>query len=85
MDRCSVRPETGGYTLGNGTACSLSDRERQSLMGVAAGYSLWEVATALELPENAVGRMLREARHKLGVGSTAEAIITARMLGLLGV
>lgn len=62
----------------------LSDDERRSLTGIAAGHSLWQIATQLHLPENNIGRLLRNARIKLGAKTTAEAVWVARERGLIG-
>ena len=61
----------------------LSEEERQSLSGIAAGQTLWQIAATMRLPENNVGRLLRTARLKLGSSTTAEAVTAARNLGLI--
>ncbi len=61
----------------------LSSEECRSLKGIAAGESLWQIATALGLPEANVGRLLRTARTKIGARTTAEAVAIAEQSGLL--
>jgi len=73
------RVMNGGQEVGE----HLSAEERQSLNGIATGRSLWEIATMLCLPENNVGRLLRNARIKLGANTTAEAVRVALQRGLI--
>lgn len=59
-------------------------REELLLLGqLAQGRSLGDAASALHLSRRTADRRLAAARAKLGVASTAEALVAAGRLGLL--
>jgi DNA-binding CsgD family transcriptional regulator len=53
------------------------------LARLAEGASLQEAARALSMSRRTADRRLAEARQVLGVGTTAEAVVLARRLGLV--
>lgn len=62
----------------------LTREELLLLEHLATGGSLGDAAAALHLSRRTADRRLATARAKLGAGSTAEVLVAARRLGLLG-
>jgi DNA-binding NarL/FixJ family response regulator len=58
--------------------CPLTGEERRLLELLAAGQALGEAAEALHLSRRTADRRMAAARGKLGVRSTAEAVLVAR-------
>lgn len=55
----------------------LSDREAEVLLWSASGKSAWEIGRLLSISENTVQRHQANARAKLGVSTTIQAVIDA--------
>lgn len=66
-----------------GPKIELSDRERDCLTWCARGKTRWEVSNILYISEATVKFHIANARTKIGVFSTREAIVKAYMLGLI--
>lgn len=62
----------------------LTREELLLLEQLAAGRSLGDAASALHVSRRTADRRLAAARAKLSAASTAEALVAARRLGLLG-
>ena len=63
---------------------TLTREELLLLEQLGEGRSLGDAASTLHLSRRTADRRLAAARGKLGVASTAEALVAARRLGLLG-
>jgi DNA-binding CsgD family transcriptional regulator len=61
--------------------CSLTERERDCLIWIAAGKTTAEVADVLSVAERTVAFHLANARRKLGVANSHHAIMRAVSLG----
>lgn len=64
-------------------AITLSPRERQVLVKVAAGATTAEIATALVISKNTVKTHIRRILKKLDASNRTEAVARATALGLL--
>ncbi|PLP98525.1 PA1136 family autoinducer-binding transcriptional regulator [Cupriavidus pauculus] len=62
----------------------LSPREREILQWVTAGKRQAEIAATLGLSERTIENHLRNARHRLGVATTAQAVRFALASGEIG-
>lgn len=62
---------------------SLSPRERETLVLIAKGYRLAEVATALGVTRNTAAGYVKNVYRKLEISCRAEAALTASRLGLV--
>ena len=62
---------------------TLSPRERECLLWIAAGKTYWETAMILGLSEHTVRCYLETARHKLGAANTTHAVNKAVKASLL--
>ena len=67
------------------TTNPLSPRETEVLGLIAKGYTVQQVADALELTRNTTAGYLKEIYRKLSVSSRAEATLEATRLGLVRV
>jgi LuxR family transcriptional regulator, maltose regulon positive regulatory protein len=65
------------------TSTGLTDREAEILPLLAGTLSLREIGSALHLSLNTIKTHSRGLYRKLGVSSRAEAVQSARQLGLL--
>lgn len=63
---------------------NLSAREREVLRWVAAGRRQIDIAATLGLSERTIENHLRRIRHRLGAGTTAEAVRIALLSGTIG-
>ena len=61
----------------------LSPRERETLILIAKGYRLNEVAQALGITRNTAAGYIKNVYRKLEVTSRAEAALAAARLGLV--
>lgn len=61
----------------------LTPRQRQCLQWVRAGKSSWEIGEILDLSEHTVNEHLEEARRRLNVHTTTQAVIEAALRGLI--
>jgi DNA-binding CsgD family transcriptional regulator len=61
----------------------LTPRQRQCLQWVRAGKSSWEIGEILSLSEHTVNEHLEEARRRLKVHTTTQAVIEAALRGLI--
>jgi len=61
----------------------LTPRQRQCLQWVRAGKSSWEIGEILGLSEHTVNEHLEEARRRLKVHTTTQAVIEAALGGLI--
>jgi LuxR family transcriptional regulator, quorum-sensing system regulator BjaR1 len=61
----------------------LTPRQRQCLQWVRAGKSSWEIGEILDLSEHTVNEHLEEARRRLKVHTTTQAVIEAALRGLI--
>lgn len=64
-------------------ADELSAVERQCLIDIANGHTLWEISGRLHRTEPDVASALRSAREKLGATTTAQAVTKAVSQGLI--
>lgn len=64
---------------------SLSEREKQILRQIASGQRQGDIARQLVLSERTIENHLRRVRKRLGVSTTAQAILTAIRLGEIDV
>lgn len=55
----------------------LSPRERECLQWIVAGKSDWEIGQILSISEKTVNTHVERAKHKLGVTTRAQVIVTA--------
>lgn len=62
----------------------LSPREKETLVLIAKGYRLNEVATTLGVTRNTAAGYIKSVYRKLEVSSRAEAALAAARLGLVG-
>lgn len=62
---------------------SLSQREKSALRWVEQGYRYTEIATKMGYSAPMIANILRNARMKLGVRTSSEAVEVARAQGLL--
>ncbi len=67
----------------HGPAVSLSRRERDVLLAVAAGCTNLEISGRLDIGLETVKGYLRSVMRKLGAGTRLEAVTAARRAGLL--
>ena len=56
---------------------ALSPRERECLQWMVAGKSDWEIGQILSISEKTVSTHIDRLKHKLGVATRAQAIVTA--------
>lgn len=61
----------------------LTPRQRQCLQWVRAGKSSWEIGEILSLSEHTISEHLEEARRRLKVHTTTQAVIEAALRGLI--
>jgi DNA-binding CsgD family transcriptional regulator len=61
----------------------LTPRQRQCLQWVRAGKSSWEIGEILSLSEHTINEHLEEARKRLKVYTTTQAVIEAALRGLI--
>ena len=61
----------------------LTPRQRQCLQWVRAGKSSWEIGEILDLSEHTVNEHLEEARRRLNVHTTTQAVIEAALRRLI--
>lgn len=61
----------------------LTPRQRQVLQWARAGKSSWETGEIMTLSEHTVNEHLAEARRRLNVHTTTQAVIEAALLGLI--
>lgn len=61
----------------------LSPRERETLVLIAKGYRLPEVADALKVTRNTAAGYVKNVYRKLAISSRAEAALTASRMGLV--
>ncbi|MDX8354304.1 helix-turn-helix transcriptional regulator [Cognatiyoonia sp. IB215182] len=62
---------------------SMTDKERDALAFVAAGYTISDLADHLMISERAVEKRLFRARRKLGAKNTANAVYRAAVRGII--
>ena len=83
----AVRPPTGGPALEANTLCRagslMTDRELRILHLISSGYTLGQVATALQITPRTVENYKRRIFAKLDTHSQAHAAAYAVRLGLL--
>ncbi len=56
---------------------ALSPRERECLQWIVAGKSDWEIGQILSISEKTVNTHVERAKHKMGVNTRAQVIVTA--------
>ncbi|MDP3738493.1 MAG: LuxR family transcriptional regulator [Hyphomonadaceae bacterium] len=61
----------------------LTPRQRQCLQWVRAGKSSWEIGEIMSLSEHTINEHLGEARRRLNVHTTTQAVIEAALRGLI--
>jgi DNA-binding CsgD family transcriptional regulator len=66
-----------------GKSINLTVRERECLTWAMRGKSAWEIGNILYISEPAVRFYQANARAKLDVTTTREAVVKAYMLGLI--
>lgn len=74
-------PQVGASS--NETETRLSGRERETLMLIAKGYKLPEVAELLGVTRNTAAGFIKSIYRKLNISSRAEATLEAARLGLV--
>lgn len=62
---------------------ALSPRERECLQWITAGKSDWEIGQILAISEKTVNTHVERVKHKLGVTTRAQMIVTALRHGLI--
>lgn len=75
-ERVSLGPATDG-------AESLSERERETILALAGGYSVRQIAERAGLSEKTVGTYKQRAQDKLGLSDLPSLIAWARRHGLV--
>ncbi len=66
-----------------GSKALLTPRQREVLQWARAGKSGWETGEIMKLSEHTVNEHLAEARRRLNVHTTTQAVIEAALLGLI--
>jgi DNA-binding CsgD family transcriptional regulator len=61
----------------------LTPRQRQCLQWVRAGKTSWEIGEIMSLSEHTINEHLGEARRRLNVHTTTQAVIEAALRGLI--
>jgi len=61
----------------------LSPRERECLQWMAAGKSDWEIGQILSISEKTVSTHVDRVKHKLGVGTRAQVLVSAMRHGAI--
>lgn len=82
--RGSGSPDRAGEVVPEVDRLVLSEREREILQAVAAGYSRERIARKLGISLSTVRFHLRRACERLGAASRAQAVAIAWRLGMLG-
>lgn len=62
---------------------SITEKERDALAFVAAGYTISDLSDHLKISERAIEKRLSRARRKLGARNTANAIYRAAVRGVI--
>ncbi len=76
MHQLGLKPDYDVFPL-------LSPRERECLQWMAAGKSDWEIGQILSISEKTVSTHMDRLKHKLGVGTRAQVLVSALRNGAI--